>query len=246
MPHQPPASAAHSAALEAEGARRRYNSASMAARRDRVLKVARTLILASGLAFNIRELADKAAVGAGTIYYLFGSKEELIAHVLGDFIHERTGPEGDLPAYDFTSVSGMLDALERGVSNSMRHTFNLVRAVDSLFYAEGTALEIRRLIRAARMEKFNVLMRSLNAVGQLSPWVNVDVAAEDLSIQDGAMIHEWCVGNLADELFVQRRLHAFARFMTSVTQGPSHAASLEAVQALAAGLPEGHRPPTSP
>jgi len=82
----------------------RYMSPSIAARRARILSTARAMILESGLQFAIRDLADRAEVAFGSIYYLFGSKEELVAYVLEDFIHELRSTRAADRAVDPLSI----------------------------------------------------------------------------------------------------------------------------------------------
>lgn len=219
----------------------RYNSPSIAARRARVLREARALIFEHGLDFNIRDLANRASVGAGTVYYLFSSKDELVAHVLSDYIHEHAFSASAAQTFDFTSIESMIAALEASMANNMQTSFNLVRAVDALFYAEATAAHIRRIIRNARAQKYQTLLTALKACGDLLPWVRADFAGDDLAIQDGAIVHEWCTGNMGYEEFRLRRLLGFSNAILALTCGASRARAEGSAESYTRALNRLHR-----
>ncbi len=60
------------------------------ANRARILCSARELLVEKGLAFDMRELALRAAVGMGTLYRNVATKEELCAVLLADIMVEAT------------------------------------------------------------------------------------------------------------------------------------------------------------
>lgn len=67
--------------MKPAGRTRRTDAAS---NRDRILDAARAVLAERGLAAEVMEIADRAGVGAGTLYRNFGTKNELIRAVVSE------------------------------------------------------------------------------------------------------------------------------------------------------------------
>lgn len=89
------------------------------ANRQRILEAALQVIAERGAATEIKEVAERAGVGVGTIYRNFATKDDLIRGIIGDLLERfyavREGalalhdPEESIRAY----VSGMFEILDR-------------------------------------------------------------------------------------------------------------------------------------
>lgn len=58
------------------------------ANRDRVVRAAREVFAERGVAAEIREIAERAGVGMGTVYRNFANRDELVAAIVGECLVE--------------------------------------------------------------------------------------------------------------------------------------------------------------
>lgn len=61
------------------------------ANRDRVVRAARAVFAERGTGAEIREIAERAGVGMGTVYRNFANRDELMAAIVGECIDEANG-----------------------------------------------------------------------------------------------------------------------------------------------------------
>ncbi|MGH2634006.1 MAG: TetR/AcrR family transcriptional regulator, partial [Tepidiformaceae bacterium] len=58
------------------------------ANRDRVVRAARAVFAERGSGAEIREIAERAGVGMGTVYRNFANRDDLMAAIIGECIDE--------------------------------------------------------------------------------------------------------------------------------------------------------------
>ncbi len=85
--------------------------ADAAGNRGRIMEAARGILAERGLAAEVMQIAERAGVGAGTLYRNFPTRQHLIAAVVGEM--SRSFEEAVAEAYAGTSASDALSAVIR-------------------------------------------------------------------------------------------------------------------------------------
>lgn len=68
--------------------------------RERIIDAARVLFLEHGTAVEMRQLAERAGVGIGTVYRNFPAKSDLVSAVAADILNETSAALDDVLALD--------------------------------------------------------------------------------------------------------------------------------------------------
>ena len=146
--------------------------------RDRIMDEAATLFLQQGYdATSLRHIADVAGMKAGSIYYHFASKEDLLAAILrrGISVMETAFDEAERtadkkPAEQIAAhVRAHLAALYENGPYTAAHVVTFRTAPDAVRH------EIVP-VRDAYEARWTELLRRLQADGKIPPTVDVNVA----------------------------------------------------------------------
>jgi AcrR family transcriptional regulator len=129
--------------------------------RGLVLEAARAVFAEHGLEAGVAEVAERAGVGVATIFRRFPTKDDLLAAVLEDRVHEIA--ELARAATSFRSF--MVDATavhmgDRGLCESVDH------AVFARPELERSRVEVQELVRA--------LLEQAQAAGEIREDVTID------------------------------------------------------------------------
>jgi AcrR family transcriptional regulator len=167
-------------------------------RRHEILQAARALIMSEGVeGVSMRRIADWANLSPGTLYNLYGSKEEILYALLNESLDRVDATLPSLKAKDGVELlrSALLAAV--GELRAKRELFRpLVAAVDALAFSTK---------KAATMERFEQM-----ATAALGWAVDQRLLAEDLDrkiLARHVFLHfvqtarHWAIGALSDERF---------------------------------------------
>ncbi|WP_297621664.1 TetR/AcrR family transcriptional regulator [Nocardia sp.] len=130
----------------------------------------------------ISEVAARAGIGQGTVYRYFGSKREILDHVI-DFGVEKIMDSVQIPV--FFGASGSIDELLESVRAAAERFYELIEREPQLlrlFFVEAGAIDPEL---AQRLLGFEAMAASLIAVelarGVADGWIRADADPEVLS-----------------------------------------------------------------
>jgi AcrR family transcriptional regulator len=173
--------------------------------RQRLLEAAQTLFRERGLDVGVAEIAETAGVGRGTLFRNFASKEDLIAAVLAEVMHEVAARGLELlDAPDATAA--VFEFLEEMVGRQQLNR-DVADAIDESWLARDD-------IRAAQEELVGTLEQLL-ARAQESGGVRPDIGATDvLMLFKGACVAASHFGQ-SDPGMIDRQLDLIKASLTS-------------------------------
>ena len=178
--------------------------------RQRLLDAAQTLFRERGLDVGVAEIAEAAGVGRGTLFRNFASKEDLIAAIVAERMHEAAADGREL--LDAEDPGDGLFEFLAGLAGRQQVDRALFEAFDSTWLAKD-------VIRPAQAEVFDVLERLL-ARAQAAGAVRRDVGAMDLMLMfKGACIAATSLGHL-DPGIVERQLDLLRAGVAEVPGAP--------------------------
>jgi AcrR family transcriptional regulator len=186
------------ATQSAAAAPRTYNSPSMLARRQRILREVLNLIEEGGVEnVTVRELAARSEVSPRTLYAAFGSKEELVARAVKQHFPEAMGENGSRTIPDsLPAVATRLDLLAQVVIRERKYSAAMAR----IYFSPTIDHRIYEVLKEI-------------ALSHLRPWVTILVAEKRLSLAsptqadlllsqianvEYAVINDWSNGRLTD------------------------------------------------
>jgi AcrR family transcriptional regulator len=173
--------------------------------RRRLLETAQTLFRERGLEVSVSEIAEAAGVGRATLFRNFASKEDLIAAIVADGMHEVVERGRELlDAPDATAA--LFEFLEELIGRQQLNR-TVAEAIDDSWLARDD-------IRAAQEEILGVLAELLLRA-QRDGRVRADVGATDvLMLFKGACVAASHIGQ-SDPSAIDRQLDLIRASLTS-------------------------------
>lgn len=203
------------------------SSEAMFGRRRRILHEVRKMISGGGLdAFNMRELGKRAAVSTRTIYNAFGSKEMVVALAIHayfeSFVAHVKYPD---------DASGFQGALARQVTSTLRDVDirYYMKTLVVLYFSPTLHPDIRTVLLDLASRSWVPWLQRLLALKQIRRGVDINDLIIDLSNLQYGRIHEWCLGQLSNDEFLQKTLCGVLLLLVGATSGE---ARLEASDAF--------------
>lgn len=194
-----------------------YSSEAMIERRRRILSEARALIAESGVeGLTIAALGKRAGVAKQTLYYAFGSKDEIVAAAILDYFEES---EQQIP---YRSDPGSLTRLiERMVAISTRNLRipNYIQALIVIWYS-GSPVPWQAMFETASRAHASVV-QALAGQGQLLDWVDPDEQIESMVGQTILVTNAWLQGRIAGAELTNRLVLALMQSLAGVTREPT-------------------------
>ena len=200
---------------DAEG----YASPAMLERRKRILAEARALVSEKGLdGWNLNELGKRAGVARQTLYYAFGSKEDVVAAAILDYFddYERVIP--------YRTAIGSIDhMIERIVAIGHRNLTirNYVAALVAIYY--GRSPELWRAMHDVAVRSHEATVAALAAEHQLQPWVEPAALAEMMVGQTILIANAWIQQRIPDTAMIDRMALAVLTELAGSTREPTRA-----------------------
>ena len=177
-----------------------YASPAMAERRKRILATARGLVSEKGIeGWSLAELGKRAGVAKQTLYYAFGSKDEVVASAILDYFEEY---EAAIP---YRAAPGSLDRLiERivGIGRRNLQIRNYVAALITIYY--GRSPDLWQAMHAVSSRPHRAAVDALDAVDALLPWVDPATLAEMMVGQTILVANGWIQGRIDDSEMIDR------------------------------------------
>lgn len=196
-----------------------YASEAMLERRRRILSEARALITEHGVeGLTVAALGKRAGVAKQTLYYAFGSKDEIVAAAILDYFEVS---ELQIP---YRAEPGSLTRLiERMVAIGTRNLQipNYIGALVAIWYGGSPLLWQAMFDTAAKSHR--PVVRALQTRGQLQPWVDPDELVEAMVGQTILTTNAWLQGRIAGEHLVDRLVLALLQLLAGTTLDPARA-----------------------
>lgn len=206
------------------------SSEAMFDRRRRILREARKMISGGGLdGFNMRDLGERANVSTRTIYNAFGSKEMVIALAIHayfeTFVTHVKFPE------DPHTFKG---ALARQVTSTLRDVDipHYMKALVALYFSPTLHPDIRTVLLDLASRSWVPWLHGVQVLKQLRSGVNISDLIIDLGNLQYGKIHDWCLGTLDDEQFLNKTLSGILLFMMGATEGKARKSASDAFARL--------------
>jgi AcrR family transcriptional regulator len=194
-----------------------YKSDNIYERRRRILREARKMISESGLAgFSVRELATRAGIAQKTLYNAFGSKDNVIALAIRQYM----GDFNDRVAFVFDNLTleGRLERLIKIHSRNIQ-----VRAYTTAIMAVYNSPSADRAVREAIRNLSEVSFRSyaevLDVQGAYAEGMNAERLIYLATTQVYAVLSDWCLKDLPDDQLVDRICETFLVLLLGSTTG---------------------------
>ena len=217
-------------AMNQLSSKRKYESPRQLARQSKILATARDMLDEGGYdGLTMRGLASRAGVAQGTLYNLYGSKDDLVVAAVDDLLAglseeaRRRTPEPGIDAIlTHTQVTGA----------------NIVRA--PAYAAAMTRIVMGsqddpEMVNLVFARFYPIMLRDLqaaHAAGELVPDVDIDLVARHLTGNGWSVILLWIMGLVHIDQFVVERERNVLMTLISITQGARRTALEERLAAL--------------
>lgn len=195
----------------------KYRSENILERRRRILREARTIIAEVGYAnFNIRDLCERAGIAQKTLYNAFGSKENVIALAIRDFVEEFR--EHTEYVNDPATMAGRLEMLLRQQAQNM-HVRHYTAAILAVFNSSAAGKFARVAVRelfASRMAEYvdSLVKQDALAKGVTPEWFGHLVTTTIMAVTT-----DWSFGEILEREFLDRQAEAFVMVVEGMTTG---------------------------
>lgn len=166
--------------------------ADAARNRARLLEAATALFRERGLEVSVAEIADAAGVGRGTLFRNFSSKEDLIAAIVADLMHDMCergrelldAPEAGDALFEFLAEMIGRQQLDRAVADAIDDEW---LARDEIRSAHAELVEVLDQL-VVRAQGEGTVRRDIGALDVLMLFKGVCAAAAAFGSVDPALI----------------------------------------------------------
>lgn len=200
--------------LESDG-KVSYDSASMNARRKRILSQARAMIAEEGYqAFNVRALAKRAGVAQRTLYNAFGSKDYIIATAI-----QQYHADFHTKLRDKYSAETLIGRLERLIKVRKRELEikNYTAAIMQVYNSEQSDSVIRHQFRDIMRRSLRPLVDTIVRMDFFASGVTPEQFTERVITCNYASLSDWCNGTVADDYMVRDAVETFLIVLVGMT-----------------------------
>jgi AcrR family transcriptional regulator len=194
--------------------KRIYDSPRQTARRKAILQATRDLISERGYeGTTVRDVAEMAGVAKGTLYNIYGGKDELIFSAVIDVrddVRERTLDLAPRPGLDSILKS------DRVVIEEIVRTPTYAEAISrALFGATGAKMLVPSLI-GMPIELTRKQLESAKLLGEIESDADTDLIARQLVMQRWGLIMASSLEQLSIDQLEHEVTHAIVRILQSV------------------------------
>jgi AcrR family transcriptional regulator len=191
-----------------------YDSPRQLARRTSILEATRDLISKRGYeGTTVRDVAELAGVAKGTLYNIYGGKDQLIFSAVIDIrddIGERTLDLDPNPGLD------TILKINQAVIEEIVRTPTYAEAISrALFSAPAATMLVRTLI-ATPIEVTGKDLEAAKARGEIESDVDTQMLARQLEMQRWGLILALSTGQIPINDLAHEVTHAMARILQSV------------------------------
>lgn len=208
-----------------------YASEAMKERRRRILHEARGLIVEHGVeGWTVAALGKRADVAKQTLYYAFGSKDEIVAAAILDYFEVS---EEQIP---YRGAPGSLTRLiERMVAISRRNLEipNYIAALIAIWHGRSPLLWQAMFDTASKIH--GGVVAALADRGNLQAWVSPDELVEAMVGQTILVTNAWLQGRIADADLTDRLVLSLMQLLAGATREPARGAVEQIIVAVRSG-----------
>jgi len=195
----------------------KYKSETILERRRRILRETRNLIAETGYrSFNVRDLCARAGIAQKTLYNAFGSKEKVVASAIQQYIIEFN--EKTNFRFDQSTLDGVLEGTLKIQSENMR-VRAYTHAIVSIFNSLETDNVIRVAIRDFCETGNRPFVEEIRRQNGLAPGVSASRLSHQLVTTAFATTADWCLGEIADEEFLDCACETLLVTIAASTRG---------------------------
>lgn len=202
----------------------KYKSDSIMERRERILRVARKMIAQSGVAeLSVRELCARAGIAQKTLYNAFGSKD----HVITLAVTQYTQEFNNSVYYKFPRKT-LEGQIERMIKVHSRNTQlrSYTTAIMSVYNSAQSDRALRNAVRLMSTNAYKPFVEMLDEEKGLQTKVTPEHITAYLTTNTYATLTDWCIGDIEDQLLVERVCEGFLMIVAASTRG-KHKAEAE-------------------
>jgi AcrR family transcriptional regulator len=198
-----------------------YRSDNIVERRKRILRVARRMIAEGGLSgFSVRELAQRAGIAQKTLYNAFGSKENVIALAIRQYMDDFNARM--TTSFERGTLEERLEKLIKVHSRNLqiRPYTTAIMAVYNSFTADPAIRGVIRQVSEVGTRPFATWLVNNR---QLAPGVTADSFIKLQITNVYATLTDWCLGEIPDGKLVDHIAENFLCGVVASTKGKTQA-----------------------
>lgn len=197
-----------------------YKSDNIFERRRRILREARKMIAEEGLeGFSVRELCGRAGIAQKTLYNAFGSKENVIALAIRQYMTDFN--ERAVMRFEPDTIGGRLERLIKVHSRNLQIR-RYTTAIMAVYNSPTANREIRNAIRGVSEAGAWPLAKALHESKSLLPGVTPESFVYLQTSTVYSVLVDWCLGDLPDEELVDRVCETFLMIVAGMTKSQPH------------------------
>ncbi|HIF92659.1 MAG TPA: TetR/AcrR family transcriptional regulator [Myxococcales bacterium] len=198
-----------------------YDSPRQAARRASILAATRELISKRGYeGTTVRDVAELAGVAKGTLYNIYGGKDELIFSAVVDIrddIRQRTIDLAPRPGLDSILKS------DRAILEEILRTPTYAEAISrALFGAPAAKMLVPSLV-GSPIELTRKELESAKLLGEIEDDVECELMARQLVMQRWGLIMAFSLNLLSVDQIQREVTHAMVRILQSIARPDARA-----------------------
>lgn len=195
----------------------KYRSDNIYERRQRLLHEARRMIAEGGLeAVNVRDLCQRAGIAQKTLYNAFGSKENVIALAIRQYMADFN--ERSTPRFDLSTLEGRLERLIKAHSRNLQIR-SYTTAIMAVYNSPTADRAIRNVIRSMSEAGAQPFAEALAASSAFLPGMTAESFIYLHVTTVYAILVDWCLGEVPDEDLVDRICECFLVTVVGCTTG---------------------------
>ncbi len=193
--------------------------------REVILAVTRTLITTNGYeGVNMRDLARHAKVTPKTLYYQFGSKEELLRTAVEEMFHSLYA------AIDAEPISKGFDRLlfiiDRVAALTREHWAYAKAAMPIFTQKEGSTFT------TIRKATYRRAIDQIHGEGDFQDWVDIGLISGLIDRQVNPIYQAPWIAHVSLDVTNQVTKHDIALILAAVTTGYTHERAIETAKAM--------------
>lgn len=207
-----------------------YDSPRQAARRKAILQATRDLISKRGYeGTTVRDVAEQAGVAKGTLYNIYGGKDELIFSAvveIRDDVRERTLDMAPRPGLDSILKS------DRAVLEEIVRTPTYAEAISRALFGPTSAKMLVPSLIGVPIELTKKELDAAKRLGEIREDVDSGMLARQLVMQRWGLIMASSVEQLSSDRLEHEVSHAVVRILQSIALPAGQARLDEALREL--------------
>ena len=197
-----------------------YKSDNIYERRQRILREARKMIAQGGLeAVSVRDLCNRAGIAQKTLYNAFGSKENVIALAIRQYMVDFT--QRAEMKFESATLEGWLERLIKTHSRNLQIR-PYTSAIMGVYNSPTADRAIRNVIRSMAEQAAQPFADAIAAADDFLPGVTAESFIYLHTTAVYAILVDWCLGDVPDAALVDRICECFLLMVVGCTRGATH------------------------